>query len=293
MRMALIGTGLIGASAVWAMKKADVIESVAAFDLNDESVETALIKGIADRKAQNIGQAVKGADCVMVAVPVLAIGKVFEQMAPFLGERTLITDVGSVRVTVIEAARKALGPAFENYAPVHPIAGGEMPGVEHADASLFEGARAISTPAQGMHERTVRFWEEAWKTCGAEVMRMRPEEHDDVFASVSHLPHILSYAMVDSILSAGESQKKLGFAGAGFRDFTRIAASSPEMWIDICLANKEAILASLDVFERDLAMMRASLEAGDGASLKRVFARAAQTRRAIAPALSKLKVAHK
>lgn len=287
MRFALIGTGLIGASAAWAMKKKGVVTSVAAYDLSEESTRKALEMGIADEASPTLQACVQNADCVMVAVPVLAIETVMGQMAPFLGENTLVTDVGSVRGVVVEGARRALGSKFCNYAPVHPIAGGEMPGVDYADPELFVGAKAISTPTEAMSERAVRFWEEAWKAIGSDILRMSPAEHDAIFASVSHLPHLLSYAMVDSILQTGSAERKLSLAGAGFRDFTRIAASSPAMWVDIFRANRSAVLEALDYFEKDLAVLRKAVENDDKAALWDVFDRASKTRRRIAPRLPK------
>ena len=282
MRLALIGTGLIGASAAWAMKQKGVVDTVAAFDLSPESTRKSLQMGIADEACATLEACVQGADCVMVAVPVLAIEKVMAQCEPFLGEETLVTDVGSVRGAVIEGARRALKGKFANYAPVHPIAG-----VDYARSDLFAGAKAISTPAEGMHEHAVQFWEQAWKAIGCELLRMTPAEHDAVFASVSHLPHLLSYAMVDSILNTGSAERKLSLAGAGFRDFTRIAASSPEMWVDIFRANKEAVLEALDYFEQNLKLLRTAIENDEQDVVRSLFARAAQARRRIAPNLPK------
>lgn len=285
MRFALIGTGLIGASAAWAMKKKGVVETVAAFDLSETSTQKAVEMGIADVACSTLEECVRDADCVMVAVPVLAIENVMAQIAPVLKDGVFITDVGSVRGVVVEGARRALGSKFANYAPVHPIAGGEMPGVDYADSDLFVGAKVISTPIEETSEHAVRFWEEAWQRIGGVLERMTPQEHDAVFASVSHLPHLLSYAMVDSILNTGNAERKLSLAGAGFRDFTRIAASSPEMWVDIFRANKQAVLDALTYFEKDLALLRNAIENDDVEVERALFARASQTRRRIAPNL--------
>lgn len=285
MRFALIGTGLIGASAAWALKKKGVVETVAAYDLSLESAERAVELGIADEACAGLQDCLRGADCVMVAVPVLAIEKVMAQIAPMLGEETLVTDVGSVRGAVIEGARRALGAKFANYAPLHPIAGGEMPGVEYADSELFVGAKVISTPLPETSERALNFWEQAWQRIGGVLLRMTPQEHDAVFASVSHLPHLLSYAMVNSILNTGDAERKLSLAGAGFRDFTRIAASSPEMWVDIFRANKSAVLEALTYFEHDLAALREAVEKDDAQAQYALFERASQARRRIAPNL--------
>ena len=285
MRLALIGVGLIGASAAWAMKRGSDFETVSAFDLSVQSARKAVEMGIADTAADTLEACVQGADAVLVAVPVLAIEKVMAQIEPFLRDETLVTDVGSVRGVVIEGAGRALKEKFVNYAPVHPIAGGEMPGVDYADADLFEGAKANSTPDADIGDRAVQFWENAWKTAGSDLLRMTPEEHDAVFASVSHLPHLLSYAMVDSVLNTGSAERKLSLAGAGFRDFTRIAASSPEMWVDIFRANKKAVLEALSYFEKDLALLRQAVENDEVEVTRAIFARAAEARRRIAPHL--------
>ena len=273
MRFALIGTGLIGASAAWA---------VAAFDLSEKSTRKAVEMGIADEACSTLEDCVFHADCVMVAVPVLAIENVMAQIAPMIGSETLLTDVGSVRGAVIEGARRVLGEKFANYAPLHPIAGGEMPGVNYADSELFVGAKVISTPLPETSQRAVNFWEQAWQSIGGVIERMTPQEHDSVFASVSHLPHLLSYAMVDSILNTGSAERKLSLAGAGFRDFTRIAASSPEMWVDIFRANKQAVLEALTYFEKDLFVLRKAIENDDIEVERELFARAANARRRIA-----------
>lgn len=289
MRLALIGTGLIGASAAWAMKQNGVVDSVAAYDLTFENARKAVEMGIADEAARTIAECVAGADCVLAAVPVMAIESVLAEAAPHLSDTALVSDAGSVRGVVIEGARRALGDKFPNYAPVHPIAGGEMPGVEYADSKLFVGANAVSTPLAETSERALAFWEEAWRRIGSKVVRMTPEEHDAVFASVSHLPHLLSFAMVDSVLNSGQAERKLSFAGAGFRDFTRIAASSPQMWIDILRGNKKAVLEALSYFERDLAVLRKAIEEDDIEVERALFTRAAQARRRLSASLPKPK----
>lgn len=289
MRLALIGTGLIGASAAWAMKQNGVVDSVAAYDLTFENARKAVEMGIADEAARSIAECAAGADCVLAAVPVMAIESVLAEAAPHLSDTTFVSDAGSVRGVVIEGARRALGDKFPNYAPVHPIAGGEMPGVEYADSKLFAGANAVSTPLAETSERALAFWEEAWRRIGSKVVRMTPEEHDAVFASVSHLPHLLSFAMVDSVLNSGQAERKLSFAGAGFRDFTRIAASSPQMWIDILRGNKKAVLEALSYFEKDLAVLRKAIEEDDIEVERALFTRAAHARRRLSASLPKPK----
>ena len=279
MQLALIGVGLIGGSAALAMKQKGIFTAVRGFDLSAESLQKALSMGVIDVACGNIEEAVRGADAVLVAVPVLAMKACFEALAPALSEHAYITDVGSTRCGVIAAARAALGEKFANYAPVHPIAGGEMPGVEFAREDLFEDARAISTPAQGMSDAAVGFWEKVWEKVGSIVVRLTPEDHDLTFAQVSHLPHLLSYVMVKSILREEDYDRRLSFAGAGFRDFTRIAASSPRMWTDICMANREAVLDALTAFESDLASAHELVQRGNAKELYALFERASQARR--------------
>ncbi len=279
MRLALIGTGLIGGSAAWAMKNAGFFHRVTACDRNIESARKAVQIGFADRACDDISQAVIDADAVMVAVPVQAMQSVFAQIAKYDNGRYLITDVGSTRTTVIAAARRELGKGFARYAPMHPIAGGEMPGVEYAAPDLFVGCKVISTPEVGMSEQTRDFWSQAWQRVGAHIVTMTPTEHDEVFACVSHLPHVLAYTLINSIGEMPDAKQKFSFAGAGFRDFTRIAASSPAMWRDICLANKQAILDGLTAFEASLERMRCVIEKGDAEALEALFERASSERR--------------
>lgn len=281
MRLALIGTGLIGGSAAWAMKRAGVFSSVVACDLSAEACEEARAMGIADRATTSVREAVREADAVMVAVPVLAMKSVFAQVAEGARPGTLVTDVGSVRTRVIEDARSVLGGLFATYAPVHPIAGGEMPGVRYASPTLFVKARAISTPVEGMNPEAVAFWENAWKAVGGEIYQMTPETHDEIFAAVSHLPHVLAYALVDAMERTPNADEKFRFVGAGFRDFSRIAASSPAMWRDICLANREAILMSLERYEAELRRLRSALSEKDGGALQAIFTRASRRRRSV------------
>lgn len=283
MKLALIGVGLIGASAAMAMRRAGIIDRVSAFDLNAKSVRTALDTGLADEGAESIGEAVQSADCVLVAVPVRAMSAVFAEVGRHVRDGAYITDVGSTRVSVMTAAREGLGRHWANYVAVHPIAGGELPGIEHADCDLFVGAKAVVTDHEGTVPAALEFWEAAWKATGAEIVHMTPEEHDAIFARVSHLPHLLSFTMVDSLLHDAAAEKSLAFAGSGFRDFTRIAASSPVMWTDISLANRGAILNALADFESDLAQLKRHILENDAQALTDMFARASAARRACFP----------
>ena len=199
----------------------------------------------------------------------------------------MVTDVGSTRMTVIEAARKGLKNKFCQYAPGHPIAGGELPGVAYADKDLFNDKWVISTPTPEMDPEKVKFIEEGWAKAGAKIKVMSPETHDEIFASVSHLPHILAYALVDMITKEGKAKEKLGMAGAGFRDFTRIAASSPAMWRDICLSNRAAISQELQRYRRELAELQEAVDNSDAQKLEACFENAMRNRRGLVFSASK------
>ncbi len=242
MKMAVIGCGLIGGSMALSWKRAGIVDEVIAFGHNQS---------------------------------------VFTEMAPFLKSDAVVTDVGSTRQTVIAAARKGLGDKFHQYAPAHPIAGGEMPGVDYASADLFDEKVVISTPDEGMDPKVVTFIEEAWRKAGARVQAMSPLQHDLTFASVSHLPHVLAYALVDMIAREENAQEKLKMAGAGFRDFTRIASSSPVMWRDICLSNREALSHELKRYRASLDTLQKYIDESDGKALESVFENAVRNRRGL------------
>lgn len=279
MRLALIGCGLIGGSLASAWRAAGLATEVVVFDRSRAACETALELGVADEIAADAGAAAEGADWILLAVPVGAMAEVFAAIAPRLSPGAVVTDVGSTKASVIEAARIHLGPAFSRFVPAHPIAGGELPGVEYSNPELFSGRLAITTPVEATDPIALEQVEEAWRATGARVLRMGGEAHDGVFAAVSHLPHLLAFALVAQIASEEDAQAKLGFAGAGFRDFTRIAASSPVMWRDICLANREALSHELRAYRAMLDQLQAALDAGDSARLQACFELASRTRR--------------
>lgn len=281
MKMAVIGCGLIGGSMALSWKKAGLVDRVIAFGHNPKTLQKALDKGAADEVTTSMEEAVKDADIVVSAVPVEAMESVFTAMAPYLKPDVVVTDVGSTRQTVIAAAQKGLGKMFHRYAPAHPIAGGELPGVDYASADLFTEKAVISTPTEEMDEDAVRFMEEAWTKVGARVQKMTPEEHDAIFASVSHLPHVLAYVLVDMIAKESNAQAKLSMAGAGFRDFTRIASSSPEMWRDICLSNRSAISEELCRYRAALEQMQALIDHSDAKGIEQVFDNAMRNRRGL------------
>ena len=279
-RVAVIGVGLIGGSFALALKKAGACGHVVGAGRSAQNLEAALAYGAIDSVVPDAGAAAQGADLVMISTPVAQFPRVFASLAPALGPQTLVTDAGSTKVDVIEAARAALGPKIGRFIPAHPIAGGEESGVGAADPALFQGRRVVIAPLAENAPDDVAKVESAWTDCGARVFRMSAQEHDAVFAAVSHLPHLLAYALVHEIAKRVNAAQLFGYAASGFRDFTRIASSHPEMWRDICVANRDALLAELDRYLAKLTEVRETLAERDGAGLERMFgeARAARTR---------------
>jgi prephenate dehydrogenase len=277
MKLAVFGVGLIGGSFALALKQAKAVSRVVGVGRNPANLRLALERGIIDAIADP-ASAVRGADVVLVSTPVSQFPKVLEAIAPGLGAQTTITDGGSTKRDVIAAARKALGSKITQFVPAHPIAGAEKSGAEAASAELFRDRRVILTPLRENRRGTVEQVESLWKACGARVARMDPEEHDAVLAAVSHLPHLLAYALVHGVAKRNNSAQLFSFAAGGFRDFTRIASSHPEMWRDICLANRDRLLQELKSYANELGSIRKLIEKGDGAALEKLFAGARNAR---------------
>jgi prephenate dehydrogenase len=238
------------------------------------NLEQAKSKGIVDATGADIGDA----DLVLVATTVAQYPRVLAAMAPRLKPSAIVTDAGSTKRDVVAAARAALGAKIAQFVPAHPIAGAEKSGAAAAEAALFRGKRVVLTPLPENSDASVQAVEEAWRACGARVGRMTPEEHDAVFAAVSHLPHLLAYALVHEVAARDNSAQLFGYAAGGFRDFTRIASSHPEMWRDICTANRDGLLDELDRYLEKLRSVRPLVESGDGAALEKLFAEARAAR---------------
>ena len=279
-RVAVIGVGLIGGSFALALKRAKACAHVVGAGRSAANLQLALERGIVDAIAPDAAAAADGADLVLVATPVAQFGKVLSSIAAKLPPSAIITDAGSTKRDVVAAARAGLGSRISQFVPAHPIAGAENSGAAAASAELFRGKRVVLTPLAENPARSVQAIGDAWSACGARVSRMSPQEHDALFAAVSHLPHLLAYALVHEVASRGNAAQLFGYAAAGFRDFTRIASSHPEMWRDICAANREPLLAELDRYLDKLRALRPLLERGDGAALEQLFAesRAARER---------------
>jgi len=273
----IIGSGLIGASLCLALKQAKVVHQMIGVGRSASNLDQALKIGAIDRVA-DLADAVRSSQWIVVCVPVAQMRAIFTQMEPHLGPNTLITDAGSTKCDVILAAKETLGKKVCQFVPAHPIAGGAQHGAAAARADLFQGKQTIICQLQENSAADVTLVEQFWMTVGSKIKRISAVQHDAIYAAVSHLPHILSYALMASVLNSEDAEQKLGHAGAGFRDFTRIAASSPEMWRDICIANKQAILKELDQYLNITQRLREMIAKEDTDGLEKVFQKASQAR---------------
>ena len=273
MRLAVIGVGLIGGSFALALKAAKAVEHVVGVGRNSANLELARSRGIIDAVAADPASAARHADLVLVAAPVGQYARIFSAL---MSTKAIITDGGSTKRDVVAAARKALGANLARFVPGHPIAGAERSGAAAADAELFRGRRVVLTPLKETSAEAASVVEEAWKQCGARVSRMDPAEHDAVLATVSHLPHLLAFALVHEVARRGNSAELFSFAAGGFRDFTRIASSHPEMWRYICVANRDRVLDEVRRFSAKLDQVKALLERP--AELEKLFAEAREAR---------------
>ncbi len=279
-KLAVFGVGLIGGSFAMALRQAGCVERVAGVGRSRANLERALELGVIDEVAPDAPAALDGADLVLVAVPVQQTVSVLNAIAPHLAPDAVLTDGGSTKRDAVSAARSHLGLKLMQFVPAHPVAGAELSGVEAATAELFRDRTVVLTPVAETGDRARVRVDAAWRACGARTVEMSAERHDEVFAAVSHLPHALAFTLVEMIASREDATELFSFAGAGFRDFTRIASSSPEMWRDICLANRDALLAEIRAFQDRLSTLAAEMDAGDGADIELSFelARAARSK---------------
>lgn len=284
-RVALIGLGLIGSSLARAIKRHGLAGEIVGHARSKETRELALGLGFIDRAAVTAAAAVKGADLVVIAVPVGVTGAIAQEIAPALDAGAIVTDVGSVKGAVVDAVGPHI-PDGVHFVPAHPVAGTEESGPEAGFAELFEGRWCIITPPPGTDAEAVTRVESLWRAVGSEVDRMDPHHHDMVLAITSHLPHLIAYTIVGTAtdLENHLQREVIKFAAGGFRDFTRIAASDPVMWRDVFLANKDAVLEMLGRFDADLTALQRAIRYGDGAALEEIFKRTRAIRRSIVEA---------
>ena len=280
--VAIVGVGMIGGSVAAALRERGLAGRIHGFDADRAHLDAALATGLIDAAPSG---SVAG-DLILIAVPVLSVGSVLADLAPAFAEGAIVTDVLSVKRPVLDAARASLGTMPESLVPGHPIAGSERRGPAAADPQLFVDHRVILTPTADTDDAACGSVERLWAALGAEVVRMDAERHDRVLACTSHLPHLLAYALVDTLSNLDDSEEIFRFAAGGFRDFTRIAGSDPVIWRDIFASNRAALLEVLDRFSADLAGLRGMIERDEAADVYDVLQRARVTRNAVAAHLA-------
>jgi prephenate dehydrogenase len=277
-QLGLIGCGLMGGSFALAMKRAGLVKRVVGYSKSPSTTERARQMGVIDVEAPSALLAVSGADVVLVAVPVSASEATFKAIRHLITPNMLIMDVGSTKFDVVEAARRVLGVHLGSFVPAHPIAGKEVSGVEHADADLYVGKQVILTPVEKTQVAKLKKAVDLWEALGCHVQQMAPEAHDAAFAAVSHMPHLLAFALMHAITNQPLGKEFLGLAGPGFRDFTRIAASDPKMWRDVLLANKHEVVEQAKMFQRSLLNMLQLVEDSQGEKLEAMIELASNSR---------------
>ena len=277
-RLAIIGVGLIGGSLARALRQANTVGEVVGSGRNAEHLQRAQTLGVIDRWDTDVAAAVAGADVVVLAAPVSAMEELFRAIGPALKTGVIVTDVGSTKRSVLEAARVAYGHIPGNFVAGHPIAGTERTGVDASFSQLFRQRRVILTPTAETLPAAIATVKALWQTAGAQVSEMDADRHDEILAATSHLPHVLAFALVDHLAALDDRHEIFAFAAGGFRDFTRIASSSPEMWCDIACANREALTTALDGYLQDLVLLRDAIGNNDSAAILAVFRRAKQAR---------------
>lgn len=279
-RLVIIGVGLIGGSVAAALRRAGKVRRIVGVGRGRANIERALELKVIDEASDDIPAAVRGADIVLLAVPVQQNERVLVALAGSIGAETLLTDASSTKMDFVAAVRRILSPQLAKVIPAHPIAGAELTGVDAASAGLFVDKNVVLTPLPENDAGAVDRIESMWKVCGARVGRMSPEHHDRVFSAVSHLPHMLAYTLVHMIATRPDAGELFSFAAGGFRDFTRIASSSPEMWRDIASSNRHALLADIATYQEQLAHLADLIRDADAKELGTIFETARNARNA-------------
>lgn len=277
-RLALIGCGLMGGSFALAARQAGLVRTIVGFSASEKTRQRARELRVIDQACASVAEAVQGADLVLLAVPVGAMASSFAAMAPALSAQALLMDVGSTKSDVIAAAQTHLGDKLACFVPAHPIAGKEVAGIEHADARLYQDRRTILTPLSSNSMRHTQQAHDIWSALGSHVSTMTAADHDQTFAAVSHLPHLLAFAAVHALTTHPQGADYLDMAGPGFRDFSRIAASDPAVWRDILSANRTEVLAQLAHFQSSLALFEAAMQSGDTKGLQQLIQQVSEVR---------------
>jgi prephenate dehydrogenase len=277
-QLGLIGCGLMGGSFALALKKAGLVKRVVGYSKSPSTTERARQMGVIDVEAPSALLAVSGADLVLLAVPVAATEATFKAIRHLVTPNALIMDVGSTKREVIDSARRVLRDQVGVFVPAHPITGKELAGVEHADAELYRGRQVILTPIERTLTAQLEKAQQVWTALGCHVRQMSPEAHDAAYAAVSHLPHLIAFALMNSIKGQADGDTYLSLAGPGFRDFTRIAASDPSIWRDILISNREELIAQSRHFQRALHAMETAIAAGNPDALEALIDAASSSR---------------
>jgi prephenate dehydrogenase len=277
-RLAVIGVGLIGGSLARALRTAGAVGEVVGCGRGAANLERAVELGVIDRATHDVGEAVNGADMVLLAVPLGAMRDAFAAMRGRLADGAAVTDAGSAKGSVVADAKAVFGELPSWFVPGHPIAGTERNGVEASFATLFQDRRVILTPLSDTDPAATARVDLMWRLAGAEVSYMTVEHHDEVLAATSHLPHMLAFGLVDALARMKENDEIFRYAAGGFRDFTRIASSNPRMWRDICVANRAALSRMLAAFADEMSDLADTIARGDGEHLLEIFERAKAAR---------------
>lgn len=278
-QITLIGVGLIGGSFVLDLKQRGLVQTVVGVDVNAQNLRDALALGVIDRAENQITQtAVSGAELVLIATPVSTLPDICQTLAPFLSPQTIICDVGSTKQSALRAFEMGLPQHLPYCVASHPIAGSDKSGAVSAHTGLFKNKKVILCPHESQDSGSLKKVETLWQAIGAQVHELSAKEHDEVFAAVSHLPHLFAFAYVHQMLDHPKGVDYLAFAGSGFRDFTRIAASHPQMWTDIALENRDSLLKLLSEHLAQLAYLQMCLHNQDADKLYQYFAEAKQVR---------------
>ncbi len=277
-QLGLIGCGLMGGSFALAMKQAGLVKRVVGYSKSPTTTERARLMGVIDVEAPSALLAVSGADIVLLAVPVSATESTLKAIKHMVTPSVLIMDVGSTKRDVVDAARRVLKENVGCFVPCHPITGKEVSGVEHADVDLYKGKQVILTPIERTQVVQLQKAADLWTALGCQVLKMAPEAHDAAYAAVSHLPHLIAFALMNSIANQPHGQDFLSLAGPGFRDFSRIAASDPHLWRDVMLANRHELLAQSRLFMRSLQQLEQMIQSENGELLETTITAASQTR---------------
>lgn len=277
-KLIIFGVGLIGGSVALALKKQANAPLCVGIGRNKANLDQALALHVIDAAETDIASALTDADMVLIAAPVAQTKSILQSIKPHLNTKTIITDAGSTKTDVLAIAQVVLGSQANQFVGGHPIAGAEKSGATAAMADLYIDKNVVLTPSSNSSNEAINKVRQLWQDCGANVLEMSAEKHDSIFATVSHLPHVLAFALVADMASRDNAEELFNFAASGFRDFTRIAGSSPEMWRDISLANKAALLDEITAYEQALSKLKQTLANEDGKALQALFERASEAR---------------